>query len=108
MGEQEALDKFIIEMLDQKQLSNLTEEAKKYLVDDLRTRLIDQINRSLIEAMSDEKVDEFNKMLDDPSATAEQAQQFIANSGVNVKKITGLTMLSFRELFLQTPEERKG
>jgi hypothetical protein len=106
MNEDEALDKFINDMLSDKNLSGVNDEARTYLVDDLKTRLLDQINRSIIAEMPEEKSDEFSNLLDNESVTDEQVQQFIVDSGVDTKKISARTMLAFRELYLQTPEER--
>lgn len=106
MNEDEALDKFINNMLSDKDLSGVTDEAHVYLVDDLKTRLLDQINRSIIAEMPEQKGDEFSALLDKESVTDEQVQQFIVDSGVDTKKIAARTMLAFRELYLQTPEDR--
>ena len=107
MNEDEALNKFINDMLSDKDLSGVTEESKIFLVDDLKTRLLDQINRALIAALPDEKTNEFSALLDKQLVTAEEVQEFIADSGVDVQKITARTMLLFRDLYLQTPEQRE-
>ena len=106
MNEDEALNKFINDILSDKDLSGVTEEAKTFLVEDLKTRLLDQINRALIEALPEDKLGEFNTMLDNESVNDEQVQQYITNSGVDIKKVVAKTMLLFRDLYLQTPEQR--
>ena len=106
MTEDEALDKFIEDILANKNLSGMTDEARIYLVDDLKSKLLDQINRALIDELSEDQTNQLNNILDDESVTDEKVQQFIVDSGVDVSKITARTMLFFRDLYLQTPEQR--
>lgn len=107
MNEDQALDNFINDMLTDKDLSGVNDEARVYLVEDLKIRLLDQVNRSIIAEMSEEKGNEFSELLDKESVTDEQVQQFIADSGVDTQKIAARTMLAFRELYLQTPQDRE-
>ena len=95
------LDKFINEILAAKQLPGVTDEVRTQLVADLRERLLDQINRALVNALPDEKINEFNTLLDDETLSDEAVQQFIASSGVDVRRITLQTMLRFSELYLK-------
>ena len=106
MGDEEALEKFVGEILADKDLSGMTDEAKVYLIDDLKTRLMDQINRALIDELSEEKLAEFNTMLDNDSITADQVQEFVASSGVDVKQVVARAALVFRDLYLQAPSQR--
>ena len=100
------LDTFIKDIIDAKQLPGITEEAKVGLIEEMRERLLDQINRALIEALPEEKTVEFSTLLDNENITDEEVQAFIANSGVDVEKVTAKTMLAFRGLYLQNQSER--
>ncbi len=100
------LDTFIQDIIEAKQLTGLTDEARGGLVEEMRERLLDMINRALIEALPEEKVVEFSQLLDQETVSDEQVQQFIAESGVDVEKVTAKTMLAFRTLYLQSPSER--
>lgn len=95
------LDTFIKEIIDTKQLPGITEEAKVGLLEQMRERLLDMINRALINELPDEKLAEFTTLLDNESVDDSQVQQFIAQSGVDVEKVTAKTMLAFRSLYLQ-------
>jgi hypothetical protein len=106
MSGDEALDKFIAELLVDKDLSGIDDEARSYLAEELKDRLNDQINRALINELSEEKLDEFNKLLDDGEMSEDRVQQFMANSGVDLNRVVARTALTFRELYLQTPEQR--
>lgn len=106
MENEDGLNKFIEDMLTEKDLPGITPEAKDMLVADLKQRLMDQINKSIIDAMPDDKIDEFDALLDKEGVDDTQLQQFIINAGVDVKQETIKTMLAFRSLYLQTSEER--
>lgn len=101
------LDRFINEMLEAKKLSGVTDDVRSQLVSDLKQRLYDQINRALIDALPDEKMDEFERLLDDASLDDGSIQQFIINSGVDVKRVTTATMLRFYDLYVN-PKERSA
>lgn len=100
------LDAFIKEIIDTKQLSGITDEAKAGLVEEMRERLLDQINRALIDSLPDNKVEALSQLLDGDSVDDAQVQTFVADSGVNVEEVTAKTMIAFRTLYLQGPGER--
>ena len=94
------LDNFISSILDAKQLSGVTDEVRANLIEDMRGRLLDQINRALIDGMPDDKIDQFNDLLEQDGISDEQLQQFVKDSGVDIPTVTAATMLRFRELYL--------
>lgn len=100
------LDVFIKEIIDTKQLSGITDEARAGLIEEMRERLLDMINRALVSALPEVKVAEFSMLLDDESISDDRVQQFIADSGVDVERITAKTMLAFRDLYLLPNSER--
>lgn len=100
------LDTFIKEIIDTKQLPGITDEARAGLAEEMRERLLDQINRALIDALPDEKVEELSQLLDNEGVDDAQVQAFVASSGVDVQEVTAKTLIAFRALYLQTPEER--
>lgn len=101
------LDKFIDEIITTKNLSGINDDVRAQLIADMKERLIDQINRALIDALPDDKLSEFNNLLDSEDVSDDMVQHFISNSGVDIKKVTVGTMLLFRDLYLQTAEERE-
>jgi uncharacterized protein (DUF1778 family) len=104
----EELDSFVRNMLEDKNLPGLDdEEVKDQVVDDMKNDVLDQIDRAIIAALPDEKMDEFNALLDQPDVSDEQLQQFIVASGVDVQKVTTDVLIAFRGLYLTSPEERQ-
>ena len=98
--QEDEFDKFINQLLDEKQLPGVSGDVRAQLVVDLKERLADQINRALIEAIPEQKIDELNKLLDNNDVTDEQIQQFIIDCGVDDQQVALHTMLRFSELYL--------
>lgn len=96
---QDALSKFISDIIDAKGYKTLDSDVRRQLEQDLKNRLLDQIDRAVLEALPENKIDGFNDLLD-RNASQQEVQQYIANSGVDTKKITLETMLRFRSLYL--------
>jgi predicted methyltransferase len=100
------LDRFISDILEAKKLSGVDADVRTQLIGDLKQQLLDQINRALIDALPEDKLDQFNILLEDPSTTDESIQSFIATNGVDVTRVTAQTMLRFRDLYLEPAEDR--
>ena len=97
--DQDALSKFMSDIIDAKGYKTLDSDVRRQLEQDLKNRLLDQIDRAVLEALPENKIDGFNDLLD-RGASQQEVQQYIATSGVDTKKITLETMLRFRSLYL--------
>mgnify|MGYP000899433036 FL=1 len=96
---QDALSKFISDIIDAKGYKTLDSDVRRQLEQDLKNKLLDQIDRAVLRALPENKIDGFNDLLD-RNASQQEVQQYIANSGVDTKKITLETMLRFRSFYL--------
>jgi hypothetical protein len=97
--DQDALSKFINDIIDAKNFKTLDGDVRQQLEQDLKNKLLDQIDRAVLGALPENKIDGFNELLD-RDASKQEIQQYVATSGVNTKKITLETMLRFRSLYL--------
>ncbi|MCG5094889.1 hypothetical protein MBN60_01645, partial [Candidatus Saccharibacteria bacterium] len=79
---QDALSKFISDIIDAKGYKTLDSDVRRQLEQDLKNRLLDQIDRAVLEALPENKIDGFNDLLD-RGASQQEIQQYIANSGVD-------------------------
>jgi hypothetical protein len=95
------LDDFINTMLKERQLPPMDEEVRVQIVADLKKDLLDQIDKALINALPEDKLQEFNTLLDSSDVNTETLQGFIKNSGIDVADVTVRTMVGFRALYLQ-------
>lgn len=100
------LDVFIDELLEDKQLSGLDSDVRTQLVSDLKRRLLSQVDHAVVDALPTEKVDELNELLDTPGVDDARIHEFVQTSGVDIQRVTLETMIRFRDLYLQTPQER--
>ena len=97
--DQDALSKFINDIINAKNFKTLDGDVRQQLEQDLKNKLLDQIDRAVLGALPENKIDGFNELLD-RDASKQEIQQYVATSGVNTKKITLETMLRFRSLYL--------
>lgn len=97
--DQDALSKFINDIIDAKNFKTLDGDVRQQLEQDMKNRLLDQIDRAVLGALPENKIDGFNELLD-RDASKQEIQQYVATSGVDTKKITLETMLRFRSLYL--------
>lgn len=81
----------------------LDNDAKKQLEEDLKNRLMDQIDQAVIEALPEDKIDGLNDLLD-RDASEDVIYQYVADSGIDVQRITTQTMMRFRDLYIGTKE----
>lgn len=100
MAEQDPVDQFVGQIIDQKNLAGITPEIKRQVVTELKGRLMDQIDRAMINALNRDQLDKFNALLDDQNTTDQQMQNFFANSGIDSQQVALDTMLKFREFYL--------
>lgn len=94
------LTPFVDTLLKDKNLPGMTQEVFNQLRHDLVRDLRHQIDRALIDAMSDEQIDQFTKLMDDPGATGEALQQFVSETGIDSAAIIATTMSQFRAYYL--------
>lgn len=93
-----AIDDFINELLVAKKFNGLDDAVREQARLDLLSRLSDQIDRAVIDAMSDSQIDTFTEMID-RGASQQELQAYIAQSGVDIERVTLETMLRFRSLY---------
>ena len=96
------LDIFVNQIIDEKGLTGLNEDTRKTVVNELKSALVEQINRAILINLPDEKLDELNNLMDQDGFGDADMQKFIAESGVDVNKITAETMLQFKAFYLGT------
>jgi len=101
----EQLDAFIGEIIEAKKLPGLSDEVKNGLIEDMRTRLLDLINRALIGELSDEQIDSFNVLMDQPQFDQDATEKFFAEQGIDTQQVAARTMLQFRDLYLNPPKD---
>lgn len=101
---QKDLERFVNDVLTQKNLPGLTDDVRPDVVEHMVGALRELIDRAILEALPEDRLDQLNGMLDDASTTKEQVAQFVQDSGVDTEYIATQTMIHFRELYLEGPK----
>lgn len=95
------MDEYIQKLLrDQGITDTLEPDVRAQLISELTGRANDFLNRRLLDAMSDEAVEQFNKLLNEPSLTTEQVQNFITANVPNRDQVVAAALVEFRALYL--------
>jgi hypothetical protein len=97
--EQPTLETFVEELISAKEFGELDAEVKDQLKSDLLGRLEDLINRDLIDELSEEKVSEFEKLLDG-GANKDELSQFLSSNIENMEAVVTASLLKFRKSYL--------
>lgn len=99
--EQQELDGFVNSLIERKNLKGLTAEGRERVARELKELLTEQINRAILEALPEDKLDLIDEITSRENYSPEEIQKVIAESGVNVAKITTETLLYFESLYLK-------
>ena len=102
------IHEFMGSLLDQKGITDIEEDARQHLIEDMTEMLMQQIDRAAIDALPEEKAVELANGLQDGSIKTEDVPKFMKDAGLNLEEISMITMLRFRDLYLGVavaPEE---
>lgn len=92
------LDEFINEIIKEKNVTDLSPEVVEQLRSDLRDRLEDRINAAILDKVPEEKLEEFENLLDGQDQG--KLQEFISAIIPDLDVVVSLELLSFRKLYL--------
>lgn len=97
---EEQLTPFVDTLLRDKELSGMTREVFAQLRHDLVADLRQQVDRAIIDAFDDDQAVQFEKLLNSPSTTEAELQDFVTSTCVNASEVIAHTMIRFREYYL--------
>lgn len=104
-SQEQILSAFVIKMMQDKGVTSLSDEERSRLRMSLQDKLEEQIERALIEMLSDERLVELDKKLDE-GATDEEVEAFFLASGADANQVMTDAMKAFREAFMNLPMEQ--
>ncbi len=102
----DSFELFVEHIVADKGLPVADDEVRQQLVQDLKARLGDQINRALVAALPEDKFEQLERIVNEGGEEA-AIQEVIAQSGIDIKKITLETMLTFRDLYLGVASDQE-
>ncbi|MBR6505418.1 hypothetical protein IKT18_01060 [Candidatus Saccharibacteria bacterium] len=98
---EEAINLFVQGIMEEKGVSEGSEEIQSAIFQDLKNKLLQELDRSLIAELPDDKIDELNKMAtEEGQIDPEIIANMIEEAGLNSAEIIGVTMARFRDLYL--------
>lgn len=104
-NQDEILSAFVIKMMQDKGLPDMSEETRSRLRMSLQDKLEEQIEQALVGMLSDEQLMELDRKLDE-GATDEEVEAFFLNSGADANVAMTDAMKAFREAFMGMPMEQ--
>ena len=97
----ENVEAFVDQLIEEKGYSDLGDDVREELRNDMITRLLDQIDMAAINALPEEKAIELADKIDNEADfDDDKVMQFIQDSGVDLQQVALETMLQFRMLYL--------
>ena len=93
-------DRFVNSLIAEKDLKGLTPEGREQVAAELKNLIAEEVNRALLMELSDDKLDELDKRMNDGPLSETEMQDFLLDSGVDVPKITTKTLMYFRSFYL--------
>lgn len=105
MSTDEILQTVALSLLIEKGFTDLDEDTKKDMINDLVEREYSFIERSVIAALPEDKRAEVNKMIENDAVSDDAVQKVIAESGIDTETITSEALTKFREIYLGLDKE---
>jgi len=93
------IESFVDKLVFEKGLSELDAEVLAQVKSDLVERVSNHVNATILEHMPDDKLDEFNKVLDNDESAV---REFVKDNIEDLDNIIAATLLSFRRTYLGT------
>ena len=96
----ENVESFVDQLIEEKGYSDLDDNVRAELRNDMVTRLLDQIDMAAINALPEDKAIELADKIDNEDFDDDKVMQYIQDSGVDLQQVALETMLQFRMLYL--------
>ena len=96
----ENVESFVDQLIEEKGYSDLDDNVRADLRNDMVTRLLDQIDMAAINALPEDKAIELADKIDNEDFDDDKVMQYIQDSGVDLQQVALETMLQFRMLYL--------
>lgn len=101
LTDDQTINLFIVGLMDEKGIKYGDEPYKTEIFQELKTRLLTELDRSLVAALSDDKLDEFSKIVaSEGKVDSDVVAKAVIDAGVDVEKVAGETMAKFKDIYL--------
>ncbi|MBR2864400.1 hypothetical protein IKE88_02550 [Candidatus Saccharibacteria bacterium] len=102
----QSFDQYVDLLVEKKGLDSLPDDKKDRLKEEIKKTLIEEFNKEVLRQLPEDKLDEFEQILDDDSKTIEDAGVVIKSAGLDMGEILKTVLESFQKMFLgEAPAE---
>ena len=91
---------FIEQLLVDKGITEIDDDVRNRLVDDMSQILMRQIDEAAINSLTDEQADELENKLGSGELADDDIPKFMEEKGLNLQQIALVTMMQFRDFYL--------
>jgi len=93
------LDPFVDKLVEEKGLDGLEKEVLDQIKVDLKDRIEDIINAKIVEKLPPEKLEEFEKLLDQ-NTSPQATQKYVKDNIPDLEEVLARVFLNFRQTYL--------
>ncbi len=104
----EALDHYVDLLIEKKGLANLPDDKKGELRNQIQETLISEFNKEVLRQLPEDKLTEFERIVEDNSKTADDAGEIIKSAGLDTDAILVEIVNDFEKEFLDDSEKREA
>ncbi|MBQ3325694.1 hypothetical protein IJG79_00890 [Candidatus Saccharibacteria bacterium] len=104
----QALDQYTDLLIEKKGLAGLPSDKKEELRDQIQETLISEFNKEVLRRLPEDKLEEFEKTVEDESKSTKDAGEIVESAGLDTGAILEEVVASFEEYFLKSPEKEEA
>lgn len=104
----QALDQYSDLLIEKKGLADLPEEKKGELRNQIQETLVSEFSKEVLRRLPEDKLEEFEKTVEDESKTQEDASAVIESAGLDTGAILEEVAHDFEKFFLENPEKEEA
>ncbi len=104
----QSFDQYVDLLIEKKGLNNLPKDRLEELKEKIKEKLTEEFNKEVLRQLPDDKLDEYEKIVDDESKNIDDAGAVIESAGLDMGEILRKTLETFQEVFLGEPVKEEA
>ncbi len=104
----QSFDQYADLLIEKKGLSKLSDDKKENLKKTIKEKLIEEFNKEVLRELPDDKLDEFENVLNDENKNFDEVGAIIESAGLDAGEILKHILETFQDIFLGEPDEEKS
>lgn len=104
----QSLDQYTDLLIEKKGLADLPDDKKEELREKIQETLISEFNKEVLRRLPEDKLEEFEKTVEDENKTIDDAGAIVESAGLDMGAIMQEVIESFEKIFLENPEKEEA